>query len=196
MDLVARWRPYTEAQRDAGAAPGCLLYQGVREGLARLALSKDPKLLPKLLDSDDPALRIAAYATGWLSPAQLKEAYGKDGDLAFYGALDHNLWVWRTASTREVLHEIARSELENGVGAAPWCALDSYNRVCDDMTKKHPDWFKDDEDLQEEVEISDAPATKGDLAELAQCLGRVEAAQYDQLWIESLKSLNRRIGWI
>jgi hypothetical protein len=58
-------------------------HQRVRKGLARLALKTDPKLLPKLLCSDDLALRCAAYAEGSLTPKQLSAASQRDGKLDF-----------------------------------------------------------------------------------------------------------------
>jgi hypothetical protein len=55
--------------------------QRVRMGLAKLALTKEYSLLPKLLASNDPGLRCAAYGTGRLKPDELQAAYDMDGSL-------------------------------------------------------------------------------------------------------------------
>lgn len=87
LALVGRWRP-DPSDADAIAkefndAKGGWLsnYQGVRKGLARLALSKDSTLLATLLDSEDTALRSAAYSDGAIRPEQLSAAYARDGEL-------------------------------------------------------------------------------------------------------------------
>ncbi len=81
LALTARWRPdpadteladrETKLSKDGWLLPP---YQAVRKGLGKLALSKRPALLSELLASDDPGLRAAAYAYGYLSIEQLTEA--------------------------------------------------------------------------------------------------------------------------
>ena len=87
LTLAARWYPdpsntkLAKEEAEENQRGYLSSYQGVRKGLARLALSKEAKILEKLLASDDPAFRSAAYAEGKLTSKQLYEAYDKDGEL-------------------------------------------------------------------------------------------------------------------
>jgi len=78
-------------------------YQGVRKGLAKLALSKDHALLPQLLLSPDIALRAAAYAYGRLTPEQLLSAYQQDGGHFVFEETINNLEIWCIPECRDVL---------------------------------------------------------------------------------------------
>lgn len=161
LELVARWHP-DPADADSVAREAKDIesghlssYSGVRKGLARLALSKDSKLLPTLLASDDPALRSAVYAHGSITPEQLSAAYERDGELVFNQAM-HNHTIWRTAKGRDALKAVAwavvmadkHSDLQ---------AVNIFNSIRDDLAKKHSDWFKDEEeDFQPKLNAREA----------------------------------------
>jgi hypothetical protein len=200
LELVARWHPDpTDADSVAREAKdiesGHLSsYPGVRKGLARLALSKDSKLLPTLLASDDPALRSAAYADGSITPEQLSAAYERDGELVFNQAM-YNHKIWRTAKGRCALKAVAWAVVDADK-RSDLLAANIFNSIRDDLAKKHPDWFKDEEDFQPEMDASGEPATKADISVLAERLGQSVAAQTLEQVKQTLKTVNRRLGWV
>ncbi len=111
-------------------------YQGVRKGLAKLALSNNSALLPRLLSSSDLALRAAAYTDGCMTPEQLSAAYQQDGKIVFEQARN-NLQLWRIPGCRDVLHKIAWAE-----DSPDWYA-GLYNNLQAKIAKDHPDWFEE-----------------------------------------------------
>ena len=144
LRLVNRWRPEPsnakladeEAKRNARGSLSH--YQGVRKGLAKLALRGNSTLLPRLLASDDPGLRSAAYADGRLTPEQLLAANEREGKLVFDQTVrNRNLWLWRTAEGREALGKVAQ-----GADSEDWY-WPLYKNIWAIIAKEHPDWFKD-----------------------------------------------------
>lgn len=113
----------------------------MRKGVAKLALSNNSALLPRLLLSSDLALRAAAYADGCMTPEQLSAAYEHDGKIVFEQARN-NMQLWRISGCRDVLHKIAWAE-----NSPDWYA-GLYNNLLTKIAKDHPDWF--DEMLLEE----------------------------------------------
>lgn len=179
--VTARWRndpADVEASRKEAKenAKGWLVNkQRVRKGLGRLALHKDSKLLDALLTNDDIALRCSAYASGRLKPNQLSAAYQRDGELMFDVAV-HNLWLWRAADTRAALKEIAWAVVHNDKHS-DLLAANIYNSIRKGMRRKYPDWFRDEEDPEPVIDASEAPATKANiaaLAELSRSVGRID----------------------
>lgn len=198
LELAARWHvDPTDADAIAKEAKeverGWLSnHQGVRKGLARLALHKDSKLLPTLLASDDPAIRSAAYADGDIKPEQLSAAYERDGELVFNQAM-HNHKIWRTQAGRDALKAIAWAVV-HADKHSDLLAANIFNSIRTDLSKKHPDWFKDEDDFQPELEASDEPATKADVLALSEMLAQPSQAM-EQLR-QSLAALNSRLGWV
>ena len=143
LGLVKHWRPdpsnskLVEKETKEYARGFLSDYQGVRKGLARLALRKDPNLLQGLLTSDDPGLRSAVYSDGCLTPEQLLAAYQQDGKIVFEQARN-NLQLWRNSECRDVLHKIAWGE-----GSPDWYPA-LYNNLRAKMAKDHPDWFEEE----------------------------------------------------
>jgi hypothetical protein len=144
LGLVNRWRPepstskLVEEEAKENTRGNLSDYQGVRKGLAKLALSKNPHLLPRLLASDDPGLRAAAYADGRLAPEQLLVAYEREGKLVFDQTVrNRNLWLWRTAAGREALGKVAQ-----GADSEDWY-WPLYQNTWAIIAREHPDWFKD-----------------------------------------------------
>lgn len=200
LELAARWYvdpSDTEAvSQEAEDVQGGWLsnYQGVRKGLARLALKKDPKLLPALLNSDDPALRSAAYSDGSMSPEQISNAYERDGELVFNQAM-HNHKIWRSQAGRDALQAIAWSVVHNDKHS-DLMAANIFKSIRSNMAKKHPDWFKDEEDVQAETEASNEPATKADVHALSEMLAQTGSGQTMEQMRQSLGTLSRRLGWV
>jgi hypothetical protein len=112
-------------------------HQGVRKGLAKLALSNTSALLPRLLSSPDLALRAAAYADGCMTPEQLSAAYQQDGKMVFEQA-KNNLHIWRISGCRDVLHKIAWAE------DSPDWYPGLYNNLQAKIARDHPDWFEEE----------------------------------------------------
>ena len=197
LELAQRWVPQPEdaeilklEAEDLGR--GWLSnYSGVRKGLARLALKKDRKILDTLLASDDPAFRSAAYASAALSADQLKAAYEKDGEL-FYNMVMHNHGIWQNPVARAALRDVAWDVVKNDKHS-DLSAANIYNSIRDDLAGKHPDWFKEDEDI-DRPEPADLPATKGDVQQLG------EAIEGSQSGLQSLgraiTAVNSRLGWV
>lgn len=152
LEFSARWHTDpsdTEAVSDESKMVelGCLShYQEVRRGLARLALSQDPDLFPVLMASEDLAFRSAAYSDGAISPEQLSAAYERDGELAF-NLVKHNHKIWRSQPGRDALKAIAWSITENDT-LSNLGTVQVFYMIRKNLMKEHPDWFKDDEDLQ------------------------------------------------
>lgn len=200
LELAARWHPEPSdtdavAQEAKDMEGGWLShYQGVRKGLARLALSKDSKLLTTLLASDDPAFRSAAYSDGAITPEQLSAAYERDGELVFNQAM-HNHKIWRSSAGRDALKAVAWSVVDNDKHS-DLMAANIFNGIRSDLAKKHPDWFKDEEDFRPEMEASDEPATKADLQALSEMLAQPSTGQAMEQLRQSLNKLNSRLGWV
>lgn len=112
-------------------------HQGVRKGLAKLALSNNSALLPRLLSSPDLALRAAAYAHGCMTPEQLSAAYQQDGKIVFEQA-KNNLQLWRVSGCRDILHKIAWAE------DSPDWYPGLYNNLQAKIASDHPDWFEEE----------------------------------------------------
>jgi len=141
LSLVTRWQSGPSDAEEGKEQVEFSWKQRVRKGLARLALSKNSDLFPALLNSGDLALRCAAYAYGELTPDQLVAAYGKDGGIVLADA-KNNLWFWSSAPRRAALKSLAWSDDEKHNW---WLEGHIYNRMHEDMHRKHPDWFKDEE---------------------------------------------------
>jgi hypothetical protein len=101
----------------------------------------------------------------------LTAAYQRDGDLMFNVAL-HNLWLWTAADTRAALREIAWTVVQNDKNS-DLLPVNVYNGISKDMRRKHPDWFRDDEDSEPKIVASEVPATKADIAVLAELSRKV-----------------------
>ena len=198
LELAARWHPdpgnVELIEKDAKELERGWLssYQGVRKGLARLALHNNSTLLTSLLASDDPAFRSAAYADGNLSPEQLSAAYDKDGELVFNQAM-HNHKIWRTAQGRAALKAVAWLVVNNDKHS-DLLAANIYNGIREDLAKKHSAWFADEEDFASEP--GDEPATKEDIGALADRLTQPGLGQGIEQLKQSLQSLNSRVGWV
>ena len=198
LDLVARWVPDPAnaelAEQEAKEVSRGWLsnFQGVRKGLGRLALSKNPKLLGDLLASDDAALRSAAYADGALSPEQLAVAYDKDGEIVFNQAM-HNRNIWRVPAARTALRKVAWAVVKNDKHS-DLSAANIFNSIREEMLKKHPEWFVEDGGFT--LEPSDQPATKADLQALLDRLAEPSSGQTIEQLKQSLQAINSRVGWV
>jgi hypothetical protein len=118
QESVSRWRINSssiELVRDEALKNSKSLlsgYQGVRKGLARLALRfPDTQNLSKrmnlqFLESDDLALRAAVYSEGILTPEQLEIAYKRDGKFVFIQG-QNNLAIWHNSECRNILFRAA-----------------------------------------------------------------------------------------
>lgn len=197
--LAQRWFPdpldaeAQERERDHVKSGHLSLYQGVREGLATLALKHSSALLPQLLlKSEDVALRCAAYAAGTLTPTQIAAAYEQDSELAFRESV-HNPNIWRTTATREALRNIAWAVV-NDDQHSDMFAANLFNDIKEDMARKHPDWFAE-EDYKPEIEDGDEPATKEDLQRATEAMANMNVDLVEHLR-QTLSGLNTRIGWI
>lgn len=136
-DGAERWRE-ADGLRQGELRP----FPGVRKGLARLAMHRDPEIIGRLLASDDPALRSAAYAHGRLDCGQLRLAFEAEGALLFNQAL-RNPDIWRSAGKRNTLWELAK--LRFGDDASPdHTAIIDYRDMRLQMSRRHPEWFAAD----------------------------------------------------
>jgi len=103
----------------------------------------------------------------------------------------HNRAIWKSPASRATLHEIAWAVVKKDKHS-DLAAANIYNSIRDDLAKKHPTWFKEDDDFQ--LEPSDEPATKGDVQQLAGHIS--DSHQAFQLLGQSQRALNERLGWV
>jgi hypothetical protein len=199
LDIAARWHVDLSnadaAEEEDQLKRGRLSHiQGVRKGLARLALRKDSKLLAIFLGSDDPALRSAAYSDGAVKAEQLSAAYERDGKLVFNEAM-HNHRIWQTATRRDALKAVSWAVV-NDDKYSDLTAANIFNSIRDVYAKKHPEWFKDEDDFKQKIEPSDEPATKADLQDSSDILSQpTTTLVLDQLR-QSVATVNSRVGWV
>lgn len=164
-------------------------FQRVRKGLAKLALSKDGSLLPKLLASDDLALRCCGYRMGRLTAEQILALQDRDGEMAFEELL-RNKKLWQTAEQRRALHDAAWKVVKADK-SSDLMAANLFQSMERDMQAKHPDWFKED---AEPTDPANAAATRGNLATLSEKLD--QQSQASNQIREVLERLSGRTGWI
>lgn len=150
LELASRWQVDTNDKQaikhqldDHKNGQLCFKDQ-VRKGLARLALDKNRKILTELLESDDAALRAAAYRTGQLRIEQLKVGFDKDGALAFNEAV-RNQHLWRNQSIRQQLRDIAWAVVDADKHADLFAA-NVFNSMERTFKEEHPEWFADEDD--------------------------------------------------
>ena len=199
LALAARWHvPADDTEANERQAKNHEVgYLGnmerVRKGLARLALSKDRKLLTQLHASNDVAFRAAAYSAGTLNADQLRSGYEKDGELVFTEAIG-NMNLWRTKATRQALHDVAWGVVHNDK-YSDLMAGNQYNWMEKDVRKKHPAWFADEDGEQAMADDDDqSPATRADISSLSGQLNR--NAQGLESITNALQALMSRTGWI
>jgi len=154
-----------------------------------LALSKDGGLLPKLLASDDLALRCCGYRMGRLTAEQILAVQDRDGEMAFEELL-RNKKLWQTAEQRRALHDAAW-EVVKADKSSDLMAANLFQSMERDMQAKHPDWFKED---AEPTDPANAAATQGNLATLSEKLD--QQGQASNQMREALERLSARTGWI
>lgn len=165
-------------------------YQGVRKGLARLFKESSRVTKVDLINSEDVAFRSAVYSSGRLSPEQINDCYQKDGELFFNEAV-RNERLWREKETREALRQVAWAVVQADKHS-DLMGANIYNHVAEDMAKKHPDWFIGDEDTPATSEPEDAPATKGDLNQIALSITQVTT----NLVQETIQKMSKQVAWI
>lgn len=168
--------------------------ESVRSGLARLALSRDSKLLDELVTSHDVAFRVAAYSAGRLSLEQVLSGFEKDGEMFFNAAID-NLNLWKNPATRGFFRGAAWRVVD--MNNSDLMAVNIYKWKAKYVRKKHPAWFADEErgeDLSD-VDVDDqSPATKADLTAISEQILRLSKGS--ESFGQSLKSLMSRTSWI
>jgi hypothetical protein len=197
LELAKRWQSGI-AETDNNVEPSGWLpgYQGVRKGLAVLALIKKSELLPTLLTSGDPALRAAAYAKGQLTTGQLESGYQKDGEFAFSHAV-HNPRIWRTEESRTALKTIAWGVVRHDKHS-DLMAANVFNGMREKMRARHPNWFQAEEDAERNIDPGTLPVTKAELAAMAEQidqLGGIQAESTTALG-QSITKLGSRVGWV
>jgi hypothetical protein len=127
--------------------------ESVRSGLARLALSRDSKLLDELVTSHDVAFRVAAYSAGRLSLEQVLSGFEKDGEMFFNAAID-NLNLWKNPATRGFFRGAAWRVVD--MNNSDLMAVNIYKWKAKDVRKKHPAWFADEERGEDVVDALSA----------------------------------------
>jgi hypothetical protein len=199
METAERWRRdpagANESEDEAQqCAKGWLPpFASVRKELAKLELGAYASKYGDLLASVDPAFRCAAYNRGRLSVEEIAAAYAKDGKLFFNEAF-RNRHLYRDEITRKALHDVAwdiATNKDNSHLDAP----NAFNYMKDEIAKEYPDWFREED--AEPADPEKVPATKGDLNELAEAIGNYNpyGLAFQQV-MQSLKTLNTRLGWI
>jgi hypothetical protein len=187
LTLALRWQRQVDPGNPDPEKRNSDDYHLVRKGLARLALHKDDTLLPKLLASEDVALRCAAYYAGSITTEQLRAGFKQDGELAFNEAL-HNRTLWKMQAGREALGEVAWLVSKTGKSFrldAPNC----FRAAERSMQERHPEWFSDEVEEDENV-----PASKRDLELLNE--RTYYLSQAVEANAKALQELLSRTGWV
>ncbi|OGA80396.1 MAG: hypothetical protein A2711_12025 [Burkholderiales bacterium RIFCSPHIGHO2_01_FULL_63_240] len=197
LDHLARWASPTDEETvkdEASGFEGGWLsdWQGVRKGIGKLALHTNGALLADFLVSEDPALRCAAYAEAALTPDQLTGAHERDKSLA-WTYLHRNQKLWRTAASRQVLHDIAWAVCREDKHS-DMLAPNTFNYLRSEFAKKNPQWFADEEDWAPEPDSQ--PATKADVQAIHELVATQNAVPAFEGVMASLKTLQTKIGWI
>ena len=202
LDVAKRWSPdpsdadAAETESEAIKSGYLKNYQGVRFGLARLAIKNNHKLATELLSHVDIAFRTAAYADMSMTPEQLTSAFARDGKAAVNAMLP-NLQLWRNPKTRETLHNISW-QADDLDGRHNLDYANQFNYFKKEHFKQHPDWFKDEEDQENPIESGDEPATKADIERAIEAWTSKQDAVPDVL--ERLQNaidvVNSRVGWV
>jgi hypothetical protein len=170
-------------------------FQSVRMHLGRLAVRDDTKATAMFLESDDIALRCAAYREARLSEEQIKAAYKRDKLFSVNYAL-YNDELWRREETRAALHDIAWQAVGEDK-TSDLLAANMFNERRDYMVAKNPNWFADDE----RPEASSEAATRADVAEGFDRISQACAAltgmslAIDGL-SKNLAGVSTRLGWV
>jgi hypothetical protein len=163
LEIAIRWLPQDPQQikQEAHFSEDGYLsdYQGVRRGLAKLALSKDSSLTETLLASDDIALRCAAYAFCDLTTEAIEKAFENDGPLAYMQLVD-NPRLWRQDANRQALHNMAWAVTKQD-RHSDMSALQIHENNCERYRKEYPEWFWSGGMLEDDP--LDKPATVSDL---------------------------------
>lgn len=197
LEFAKRWVPTEKADVDREAedvSKGHLApFAEVRKGLARLAISKDQNLATTLLSDADPALRSAAYAVARMAPEGMAAAYEKDGELFFMQGM-HNPWFWRDAPHRQALHDIAWAMVKADKNS-DLMAANIFNGIKETQAKEHPDWFKD-EDMPADPEDATLPATKADVASVAELIVAHSPGPLLENVAQAILKVNARLGWV
>lgn len=165
-------------------------YQGVRKGLARLALAKNSALNATFLVSDDVAFRAAAYSDAYLSVEDIKAAFDKDGKLAFEHFLD-NQQIWRKEPTRQALREIAWA-IVDADSHSDLLPANIFNDYRERHAKANPEWFKDDEEFAPKPD--QIGATQADLEQLSVRLEK--PMKVLETITVTLGTINTRLGFV
>ena len=202
LDVAKRWFPdpsdadAAETESDAIKSGYLENYQGVRSGLARLAIKSNHKLATELLSHVDIAFRTAAYTDMRMTPEQLTIAFARDGKAAVNAAL-RNLQLWRNPQTRQVLHDISwKADSLDGRSYLDYA--NQFNYIKDEHVKQYPDWFKDEEEQKEPIEPGDECATKADVDRAIEAWAAQQYAvpgALDQLK-KAIDAVNLRVGWV
>ena len=107
----------------------------------------------------------------------------------------HNHKIWWTQAGRDALKAIAWAVV-HADKHSDLLAANIFNGIRTDLSKKHPDWFKDEDDFHPELEASDEPATKADVLALSEMLAQPGAGPAMEQLKQSLTVLSSRLGWV
>ncbi len=204
LAIAERWKPASDdkdGQEDEAKLPKngyAWGYPLVRKSLAHLAGKQKPELKRQILKHADPAVRDAVYTYFDMKPDEILAAYATDKNLAV-NSCQRNDYVWRTPENRKALRDIswkACGELNNNY----MDSANAYNYHGERQKKLHPDWFVGEEDGDDE-DKADMPATKGDIAGLAESLKAQDGfmREHANLSIQSgqqISTILARLGWV
>lgn len=184
LELAKRWYPAAddteqlEQERKSNERGYFGPYQKVRSALGRLAAdgANDSSIRSDLLNSDDVALRCAAYRTLSMKPEEILAAYERDTALALDDLLE-NTNIWRREETREALSEVCwQSSKDDKESSLMYPEIFSRKRNRLEVDK--PAWFADASET--------ASAVEDPIRTLTERLNKVEKLFVNQrnlLWV-------------
>lgn len=195
LTVAQRWSPSkadvgSDNAREVDVTYGVLSgYQLVRKGLAKIVLIREPTLLAQLLQSDDPALRAAAYAHADLTPEQINAGREKDGSFMIHHALENPL-LWRSNVRREALRAAAWAAEDDSM-----LAVNIFNGALRKQLRNHPEWFRDDENAREALDQKTS-ATKSDITNLKVEIEKHSGRSDLDAISGAVKSIEKKVGWV
>ena len=167
--IATRWVSQDPDEEQKAATGGYLsFWQQIRKRLSAPDKEVTREQRDDYLNSDDIAVRAAAYEYGQFTPDEVK-GLGENERALVVSCLLDNPHMWQNKELRGAIYAlcwVVDTANEGGV----WNNLSQYHCSTEAWSKSHPDWFKDENNAEYDasgalVNPDDKPVTSGKLNE-------------------------------